>query len=266
LREDLADPLLFRVGQSMRLTSRAQRLRQQLDQICDEIEGLFQPDNFDPSTATNYFVIAAPDYLVYLLSGSLLTRLRKEAPLIRVRFVDVPVDLPHWLDNSGIDLAVCANFNIWPDLKVEHLFSGRMVVAVSKDHPLLTKECVSSDDLLEYPSLNYTTSAMPAKIDVRTPTGIPSLDWSPQVSTGQFIDAVLLAVEPPFVARAPSTLVERLSRVLPLATIELSGENSEIQECMFWAPLHQHAQEHIWLRNAVKESLLSTLGNKPSSP
>jgi DNA-binding transcriptional LysR family regulator len=256
LREELGDPLLIRVGQSMRLTSRAQRLRKQLDNICEEIEGLFEPDGFDPQSATNSFVIAAPDYLVYLLSASLLKRIREEAPGIRIRFVDVPNDLPKWLDNSDIDLALCANFNIWPDLKYEHLYTDSIVVAVAKDHPLLEKKTVNSTDLLNYPSINYVTSNFPLKFNI-VETGLPSLDWSNQVSTGQFIDGVLLAVEKPFVARTPAALVDRLSHILPISKIELTGENCELQECMFWASIQHHAQEHIWLRNAVKESLLT---------
>ncbi len=68
LREVLDDPLLVRVGRSMRLTPRAQSMRPQMEQICAEIERLFQERSFDPATADNYFVIAAPDYLAFLLS------------------------------------------------------------------------------------------------------------------------------------------------------------------------------------------------------
>ena len=42
LRLILDDPLLVRVGRSMRLTPRAERLRRQLDEICGQVEVLFQ--------------------------------------------------------------------------------------------------------------------------------------------------------------------------------------------------------------------------------
>ncbi len=51
LRILLDDPLLVRVGRTMRLTPRAVRMREQLDEICDCIEQFFQPEAFDPSTA-----------------------------------------------------------------------------------------------------------------------------------------------------------------------------------------------------------------------
>ena len=55
---------------------------------------------------------------------------------------------------------------------------------------------------------------------------------------------------------APATLVERLSEFLPLVSIELSGEETRIDETMFWAPINDHAQEHIWLRSLMKECLV----------
>jgi DNA-binding transcriptional LysR family regulator len=255
LRELLDDPLLVRVGRSMRLTPRALRMRKQLDEICGQIEQLFQPECFDPATASNSFTVAAPDYLVLLLSGPLLTRLREEAPGIRVRFVDVPVNLSDWMQDSGIHLAVCGNFDLWPNLKYEQLFRDRIVAAVAKDHPLISRERVSSADLLEFPSLNYDVSFTSPQRDARVLTGLPSLDWMSQVSTPQFTDAVLLAAGSATVARAPASLVARLGEVLPLVAIELSGEETGFDTGMFWAAIHHDAQEHVWLRTVVKECL-----------
>jgi DNA-binding transcriptional LysR family regulator len=263
LRELLDDPLLVRVGRSMRLTPRAMRMRKQLDEICGQIEQLFRPEHFDPSTADHGFTVAAPDYLVLLLSGALLTRLREEAPGIRVRFVDVPINLPDWMQDSAIHLAVCGNFNLWPGLRYEHLFRDRVVAAVSKDHPLVARKRVSSADLLEFPSLNYDVSFTSPQRDASALTGLPSLDWASQVSTPQFTDAVLLAAGSATVARAPASLVTRLGALLPLTAIELSGEETEFNTGMFWAPIHHDAQEHVWLRTVVKECL-EPLWSKPA--
>ena len=255
LRETLDDPLLVRVGRAMRLTPRAERMRGQLDQICGDIERLFQAEGFDPATAELSFIVAAPDYLVFLLSELLLARLRVEAPGIRIRFVDVPVDLPSWLEESKIDLAVCGSFGFWPELKYEHLFRDRVVAAVAHDHPLLPRVRITSAELIQFPSLNYDTRFTASKREKKVTTGIPSLDWAPQISTSQFIDAVLLAAGSPTVARAPAASVERLSRLLPLATLELCDEATEFDPGMFWAPVLQDTQEHMWLRGLVTECL-----------
>jgi DNA-binding transcriptional LysR family regulator len=256
LRVLLDDPLLVRVGRTMRLTPRALRMRKQLDEVCAQIELFFQPERFDPATAEDSFVIAAPDYNALLLSGALGTRLRTEAPGIRLRFVDVPYDLPNWLEDSTIDLAVCGDFKLWPELRHEHLFWNRIVAAVAKDHPLLKRSRVTLNDLREFPTLDYDTSSFSAAArGTKVITGIPSLDWTSQITTGQFTDGVLLAVHSQVVARAPATLVERLSELLPIVAIELSGDEPGVDETMFWTAIHDEAQEHVWLRTLVKECL-----------
>ena len=264
LRILLNDPLLVRVGRTMRLTPRALRMRKQLDEVCAQIELFFQPEHFDPATAQHNFVIAAPDYNALLLSGALITRLRTEAPGIQLRFVDVPYNLPNWMEDSNIDLAVCGDFGLWPELRHEHLFWNRMVTAVATDHPLLKRARITSNDLREFPSLNYDTGFTDSIRGTHIVTGIPSLDWMSQISTSQFTDGVLLAVKSQIVARAPATLVERLSGLLPLVAIELSGEETGIDETMFWVPIHDEAQEHVWLRTLVKECLTAPAqGNTP---
>ncbi len=186
-----------------------------------------------------------------------MTRLRVEAPNIRLRFVEVPYDLPKWPEDSTIDLAVCGDFHLWPELKHEHLFWNRVVAAVAKDHPLLKRTSVKIEHLQEYPSLHYDTSFGASAGESGPVTGIPSLDWTSQISTSQFTDGVILAVNSQVVARAPATLVERLSELLPLVTIEIAGEETGVDETVFWARIHDQAQEHIWLRELVRDYFAS---------
>jgi DNA-binding transcriptional LysR family regulator len=255
LREVLDDPLLVRVGRSMRLTPRAQRMRPHVEQICSEIERLFEPEVFDPATANVSFVVAAPDYLAFLLSRALLVRLRDQAPGVRIRFVDPPLNLHDLLRDGTIDLAVAGNFHIWPNIEYQSLFYERVVAVVAKDHPLARRARVRSTDLLKYPGVNMFTSGISAKGETKPLTGLPSLDWAPQIFVGQFTDAVLLAVESPTVARAPATLGEYLSGILPIAVVQLTGEHDRIDTGMFWAPIQHDGPEHLWLRALVQETL-----------
>jgi DNA-binding transcriptional LysR family regulator len=255
LRLILDDPLLVRVGRSMRLTPRAQRMRRQLDQICGQVETLFQPERFDPATAQHTFVVAAPDYIVFLLSGPLLSRLREEAPSIRIRFVDVPVDLDRWIEDGKIDLGVCGRFDYWSDLRFEHLFWDRIVAAVSIEHPLRDRPRVTSADLLEFPGLNAAAGVLSETPEMRFTTGIPSLDWAAQISTSSFMDAALLAAASTAVARTPASLVEGLSKILPLAGVELSGEETQFATGMFWGAIQHEDQEQKWLRDMVRQCL-----------
>jgi DNA-binding transcriptional LysR family regulator len=254
LREVLDDPLLVRVGRSMRLTPRAEKMKLRVEHICSEIEHLFEPEVFDPGTADIAFVVAAPDYLAFLLSKALLVRLRDEAPG-RIRFVDPPLNLHELLRDSTIDLGVAGNFHIWPNVEYESLFYERVVAVVANDHPLAKRSRVRSADLVKYPGVNMFTSGISSRRVTRPPTGVPSLDYASQIVVGQFTDAVLLAVESPTVARAPATLAEYLSTILPISVVQLSGEYDRIDTGMFWVPVQQDGPEHLWLRAVIRETL-----------
>ncbi len=94
-------------------------------------------------------------------------------------------------------------------------------------------------------------------------TGLPSLDWPSQIMVGQFTDAVMLAVEAPIVARAPASLGEYLSSILPLVVVQLTGEDNQIDTGMFWAPVQQDGPEQIWLRAVMRESLAPWTSGAP---
>lgn len=259
LRDALDDPVLVRVGRGMRLTPRAQQLRELVDRICTDIDLLFQPHSFDPAAADRDFVIAAPDHLAFLLGRALIARLPAEAPGVRIRFVDVPLNLGDLLHEGTVDLGVCGDFGLWPTVRFQHVFQERIVAAVGAGHPLVAQRNVTSGDLLKYPGINYDTGAGYTRRDPKFVTGIPSLDDIPAITLGQFTDAVLLAVGTLVVARAPEILVTQLSEIIPVVAVQLSDEH-EIDAGMFWAPFQHDAVEHRWLRGMVEESLAPFTG------
>jgi DNA-binding transcriptional LysR family regulator len=263
LREALDDPILVRVGRGMRLTPRAQQLRAHVDRLCSDIDLLFQPHTFDPAAADHDFVIAAPDHLAFLLGKALIARLPDEAPGVRIRFVDVPLNLADLLHDGTVDLGVCGDFGLWPTVKFQHLFQERIVAAVATDHPLVGQAHVTSADLLEYPGIAYDTGAGFTRRDPKFVTGIPSLDDIPSITLGQFTDAVLLTVGTLVVARAPELLVTQLSEIIPVVAVQLSDEH-EFGAGMFWAPFQHDALEHRWLRGMVEDSLALFIGDAVS--
>lgn len=256
LRKLLDDPLLVRTGRLMQLTPRAQRMQEDLDEICIRIERLFQPEAFDMATAHHNFVVAAPDYIAHLLSGHLLAWLPENAPGVSLMFVDVSGDLPRHLEDGSVDVAVCGEFGFWPEISFEHVFRDEIVVAVARDHPLAGRGSVTSCDLRGFPTLNYSREEDFA-------SGIPSLDFPAQLSTRQFVHAVLLATRSPVVARAPASLVKLLSDSLPLDTIEISDDETAFDTGIFWNAITDQSKEHMWLRSVMKESLEIALRSSP---
>jgi DNA-binding transcriptional LysR family regulator len=257
LRELLNDPLLVRSGRTMQLTPRARELRAQVDTLCAQINVVFQPDRFDPLTAKESFRVAAPDYLAFQLTRFLLPLLAERAPGIHIQIVDVPGDLPLWMESRNIDLAVCGEFGFWPELRRELLFRERYVAALSLDHPLSARESVSSNELLAFPSPSvvFDPGLSKSHHDRHWVTGLRSLDFISQVtSMSQFI-AVLLAAEMPNVARAPASMVEQLSGILPLKLLDISDEDASFDTCAFWTTLTDQSISHMWLRRMIRDCL-----------
>lgn len=249
LRYLLDDPLLVRSGRSMNLTPRAEELRGKVNRLCADIDDLFAPVRFDPATAEKEFVVAVPDYLAFLISKAFLPRQRAEAPGITFRFVGVPNDLPEWLQSSQIDLAVCGNFGVWPTLEYEQLFEDRVVISLARNHPLHKKKRVTLEQLLDYPYLSYRPSHQ------RMASGIGSLDLKPQLTVGQFADAVLLSQEGDYVAAAPKSLIDALAEILPLSQVDIADKEPPIDTGIFWVKAYGEAPDMRWLRGMIKECL-----------
>lgn len=257
LRELLRDPILVRVGRTMRLTPRAQRMRKQLDELCGQIEQLLEAEHFDPLSADMLFRIAAPDYIAFLISDTLLGRLAQEAPKVRLQFVDVPRDLVHRMDEGLVDLAVCGSFGLWPDLLHEFMFRENYIAAIACDHPFSGRSHVTAEELKSFPSptLDFDAGQKAPPKGRNWTTGLPTLDYLAQISTMSQFVGLLLAAKSPNVVRAPVSLVQRLVDVLPLHTVEISDEVTDFDTCMFWTAVVDGAVEHQWLRRIVRESL-----------
>lgn len=254
LRDEFDDPLLVRVGRQMRRTSRGDRLLPQVKQACAELERLFDFGVFEPSVSQASFVLAAPDHLAFVISRELLSVLQVEAPGIEFHVVDTPNDLPRRLNEGTIDLAVAANFGVWPDLSYEPLINERFVAAMASDHPLAGCNSVSLHQLDEYGTVSRGPSPLSADDGVRWTTGVPVLDLTGQVNVEQFITAVLLSMDTTLVTPAPKRLVDRLTAHLPIVGVPFD-QNYSVEAGMFWAPFQNESPEISWLRTVVARCL-----------
>lgn len=259
LREIYDDPILVRVGRSSQLSPLAMKLKEKVEKACSSLEEVFQEDRFDPAHSEYHFWVAAPDYLVFLITRKLIGRLHKEAPFINVHFVDVPVDLSDQLHDRSIDLAVCADFNLWPNLNSEKLYDEQTIAVVASGHPLLDKEDISVDDLLDYPCTFYdpSQSSRPTKIYAPVHTNIPIMEWNPkmQVSTGQVVDQLFICSETDTVARVPQSIFNYLEKKLRISPLLVNDKSASSTTRMFWSEEQGSSEPGKWLRKVIKESI-----------
>jgi DNA-binding transcriptional LysR family regulator len=101
-----------------------------------DIEGMLQPRNFDPLTASMTIRIASTDYALRAVVVPFLSALRVQAPNIRVSVQ--PVDqqeLQNQLDRGVIDLALVTPEAITPGLHAIALIDESYVCVMRADHP-----------------------------------------------------------------------------------------------------------------------------------
>jgi len=137
LRRLLDDPLFVRTPSGMRPTPFAQRLAAPVRQALDLIQtALAQQAAFDPHTSQRSFRMQLSDVGEIVFLPSLLERLEREAPGVRIETGQLPQDeVSEALAAGEIDLAVGFLPELSAGVASKRLFRDRYVCLVRADHP-----------------------------------------------------------------------------------------------------------------------------------
>lgn len=136
LRESFDDPLFVRAQRGIVPTLRAEQLATPVKQLLADIQGLLQPQAFDPATASMTVKLAATDYALRAVVAPFLAVLRKQAPNIRVAVQPVDTQaLPAQMDRGDIDLALVTPQSVPTGLQCQLLYDERYVCAMRAGHP-----------------------------------------------------------------------------------------------------------------------------------
>lgn len=148
MRAHFGDPLLVRAGRGMRLSARAQALKEPLQQALRQLQQLVSPSlGFDPAVGAHAFRIAMPDYGDLVLAPALLARLRRLAPQSTLHCVQ-PSDFDLLQAATQADLLIGRYEQAPQSLHRRVLWDERFVVISSARHPRWQSEPPSLDDYL----------------------------------------------------------------------------------------------------------------------
>jgi DNA-binding transcriptional LysR family regulator len=104
LRDVLGDPLLVRGQQGHVLTSRAESLREGVQEALAAMGFVFTRDGFDPAATDRVFHVAASEYTMCTGAGALLQAVLAQAPRARVHFEQIGSATLDALESGRIDL------------------------------------------------------------------------------------------------------------------------------------------------------------------
>lgn len=141
LRELTGDALLVRAGNGMAVTEGAMQLLGPAASLLQEADRLFSPNGrgqaFDASTHSGVFRVAASDYLDPWFLPTLVSHLKRAAPLLRLELLPLSgeFDYRRSLGRGEVDLVI-GNWLLPPEeLHLGRLMSDDVVCLVAADHP-----------------------------------------------------------------------------------------------------------------------------------
>src|SRR5258708_9576690 len=85
LRETLGDPLLVRTGRVYERTPRGERVLRELESVMGRLGAMVKGEEFSPPQSQEHFRVAMTDHGSTILLPTLLERVRKAAPHVRLQ-------------------------------------------------------------------------------------------------------------------------------------------------------------------------------------
>ena len=251
LRETTGDPLLVRAGRGLVPTPRALQLREQVSQLVQDAHAVLRPlQSLDMASVERTFTLRASEEFVENVGPALLARIAREAPGVRLRFVNKTDKDSALLREGSVDLETgVVDPAGSPEVLTQALFRDRLIGVVRSGHPLSQGD-VSVQRYAEGQHVYVSRRGQDrGQIDV----ALEGLGLARQISTivAGFATAIALARSTDLIASVPEryTLHQREglhSFALPLSL-------STFTVAMLWHPRLDADLAHRWLRGCLRE-------------
>ncbi|MDP3635682.1 LysR family transcriptional regulator [Phenylobacterium sp.] len=253
LRETTGDPLLVRAGRGLAPTPRALALRGRVHDLVLEVEAVLRPDErLDLAGLVRTFTLRASDGFVESFGPGLLARVGREAPGVRLNFMQKPDKDSSPLRDGRVDLETgVIEESLGPEVRTQALFRDRLVGVVRDGHPLSAGKLTAA----RYADAQHVIVSRNG-----LESGAVDLPFLPSASgrnvgaiVSGFSAALTLARGSDLVATVPdrhtATLRQGMfSFTLPLPALEFTVS-------MLWHPRMDADAAHRWLRGCVREVL-----------
>ena len=255
LRQQLDDPVLVRTNNGMKPTERALALVDPVRAILQDIDRVIQvPERFDPLMSQRRFVIAATDYMEFLLIPPLIERIALSAPGVDIHVKRTEAHFPaESLENGGFDvvLGFTAVLKPPPQFHIEKLFDDRMVCVVRADHPMVMERLC----LEEYVALSHLlisrTGARAGIIDERLAEC--GLERRIALTVPHFLSAPLIVSRTDLVLSLPLHIAHRIAEFVPLRILPVPIELPSYDLAMIHHPVRDKEPANFWLREQIAE-------------
>ncbi|KRP48013.1 DNA-binding transcriptional regulator, LysR family [Pseudomonas libanensis] len=251
LRAATGDPLLVRAGRGLVPTPRALQLREQVSQLVQDAYAVLRPaHSLDLSEVMRTFTLRTSEEFVESFGPALLARIAREAPGVRLRFVNKSDKDSTLLREGGVDLETgVVDADASPEVLTQALFRDRLVGVVRDGHAL-SRGKVSAARFAQGQHVYVSRRGQErGQIDA----ALQALGLVRQVSTvvAGFNTAIALARETDLIASVPERYITVPLR--GLHCFELPVRLPTFTVAMLWHPRQDADLAHRWLRGCLRE-------------
>jgi DNA-binding transcriptional LysR family regulator len=252
LRHAFQDELLVRVGRNLELTAFAAELAAPVHECVRQVEDLLNLRRpFVPETTSWSFRIAASDYVVFLVLGTLLQRLTQLAPNVATLFVALEPTAGERLSSGELDFAVLPH-EIEPSLPSLPLFEDSWICAVWSEHPF-KRDKFTLDEFLALPHLSFRFAGPSHGSIAEHYLTEMGCERRIVASTESFATAPFLLRGTELVTLVPRRLGDRLREAANIRLVEPPFDVPPLREKLIWSPRFTASAPHTWLRARLLE-------------
>jgi DNA-binding transcriptional LysR family regulator len=251
LRSTVGDPLLVRSGRGLVPTPRALALRERVGPLVQEVEAILTPALApDLARVERTFTVRASDGFVENFGSPLLRRLARQAPGVRLRFVQKTDGSSAMLREGEVDLETgVLSETTGPELRTQALFGDRLVGVVRRGHPL-ARGRITPARYAAALHVHVSRRGLDRGLvdEALRPLGLERRIVT--VVTG-FGAALALARNTDLVATVPERHTGNLRA--GMHAFGLPVRTPEVTVSMLWHPRLDADPVHRWLRGCVRE-------------
>jgi len=249
LRLTLKDELFVRSSAGMIPTSRAEALAWPVRQALAGLEGILEPEIFEPATSNRQFRIAVNNYAAIVMGAMIAARCAALAPWVRLAMrPSGTLDLVELMDRGEIDLVLSAPIHESARTRSRSVLTDDYVVVTRATHPTrgrpLDISTIAANSHLSISSslddLSFVDDAL-EKLELRRVVALEA----PYLCAGTII------VQSDLMVILARNVAHSLAQACAIEIRDLPFPSSTISTSMRWSRRHDDQPAHLWLRDLV---------------
>jgi len=249
LRETTGDPLLIRAGRGLVPTPRALAMRAQVAQLVQDTRAVLSPvETLDIQALEHTFTLRTSDGFVDNFGPNLIARAAREAPGVRLRFIQKTDKDSAALRDGSVDLETgVVGDTTGPEVRTRVLFDDHFVGVVRQGHALCEHDITPA----RYAAGRHVLVSRRGRLRGPVDDALQNLGLQREIATivSGFSAALALARGSDLIATVPARHTGNLRA--GLHSFPLPFTTGLITVSMLWHPRMDAELAHRWLRGLL---------------